>query len=433
MLKSFAFVSALSVAATASGQFIDPDYRSGSNDPNFAFWAGFDVAYTPESPPYAGLDGTEVNIPFAGGNDRARLGQYGAPGAFITSSQGIYTFSADATAFRIYDNPDYSPGNILFQTETISGSDNIPDLSTVKLFYRSDEADSFAEAGIILSGALESSDDVGNRYTAWEWDASALDIADYYIEFGYPLPHASFSAAQLDTSETFEPQIDGFGVDIETNIPFALLFGLIERTPEKAIYNEGEEVTIEAITNDSFNFIKWVTPSGERFENPITLTVNDDLRVQLILGAVDYDVWRNTAFASIHGGGVNPNDLWPEEIDYDGDGRLNALEYALGGNPEVGDLAAKPVAYETVEQDGQFFPAITFYQQVAATDLAYKVEVSGDTETWFANGDPGGPFTAEPEILSVEDDGTQLVRVQAQRPLNAAGPTPFMKLNISLQ
>lgn len=419
-------------AASLSAQFITPTYRNGDSDANFAYWEGFDVAYTAGEPPYSGLDETQVNYPYSGGNTTARLGQYGAPSAIITSSLSIYSFSDNATAFNIYDNPTYSPGDILFQTKTLSGSQSTPDFSTVKLFYRSDEGTgNWQEADIPVTAAVNSSDSVGNQYTAWEWDTSGLEIAEYFIQFAYELAHSALVEAQLDTHETFDQQLDGFGLDIQSNVPFGLLFGIVERSPEKLIYNDGEEVTIEYRPNGNFEFVKWVGPFGESTENPVTVTITDDTEIQLVTAATTYEIWRQTSFASNHGGGITPAD-WAADNDYDQDSLLNILEYALNTDPESG-LAGNQVTSVVVNVDGVDYPALEFPQQVAAEDLTYSVSVSGDLDTWFTNGDAGGPYTSAPEILSLGDDGEQYVRVRALTPLDAPASLPFMQLNVSYE
>jgi len=412
-------------------QFITPDYRSGNEDANFAHWQGFDVAYTDADPPYAGLDGSQVNIPFAGGNQYARVGQYGAPTAFITSSLGIYSFSENATAFKVYDNPSYSPGEILFQTKTLSGSQSTPDFSSVSLFYRTTDDAAFTEAEISVSAEVDSSDSVGNIYTAWEWDTSSLNIFDYYIQFAYELPHSAIVEAQLDTNETFEPQLEGFGLEVESNVPFGLLFGLIQKSPEKLIYNENEPVEITYVSNGNFEFVKWITPDGESTTNPLNITVTENTHIDLVLAPVNYGVWRQTSFPSILTGEVTPTDL-AVETDYDQDSLINLLEYALNNDPESGYMTNQ-VKSVIVNVEGVDYPAIEFPRQYAAEDLTYAVSVSGDTETWFTNGDIGGPFTAEPEVLALGDDGEEYVRVRCLTPLNAPSPFPFMQLNVSYE
>ncbi|WP_269538722.1 hypothetical protein [Cerasicoccus fimbriatus] len=421
-------IFALCLTTSLSAQFLEPTYRLGDDDANFAYWDGFDVGYTDAEPPYAGLGEFEVNHPFRGGNLNARMGQYGAPGAFITSSNGIYSFG-EPTAFKVYDNPLYDPGEILFQTMTLSGSQSLPDFSSIKLFYRSDENGAWEEAAFPVTAAIESSDSNGNIFTAWEWDVSGITIADYYIQFSYELIHSSIIEAQLDTNETFQQQLSGFGVSVDTNVPFGLLFGTINRTPEKLIYNDGETVTIEVSPSPSFVFVKWVGPFGESTDNPLVLSVTDNLEIRAILATKEYGVWRQVSFESNHGGGISASD-WAASNDYDKDGLINAMEYAIGSNPESG-IQEKRFSQALVEIDGVLYPTLTFSQQIAAEDLVYDVCVSTDLESWHSNSDPGGPYVSEPEVLHTNDDGTQQVVVRSLTPFDANNPQ-FMNLKISL-
>ncbi len=431
-MKTLSTLSIISLSAVStSAQFLTPDYRTGDDDPNFAYWLGFDVAYTDADAPFAGLSDSEVNYPFIGGDTTARLGQTAISSAIITSSQGIYSFAEDPTAYQVYDNPDYSPCEILFQTKTLSGSQSTPDFSTVKLYYRTTEGGAWVQADLSVSAAVNSSDSVGNLYTAWEWDTSSLLIADYYISFSYGLPHSSFIEAQLDTNEIFDQQLDGLGLEVETNVPFGLLFGLVNKTPEKLIYNEGEQVELEYVSNGNFAFVKWVGPFGESTENPTSFTITDNTEVQLVVAAVNYQVWRQTAFASNHGGDLTPDD-WRAEVDFDQDSKVNILEYALNTDPESG-LAGNAVQSVVVNVDGVDYPAIEFPRQAAAADLSYAVAVSADMTAWLTNADAGGPYTVAPEIISLGDNGEQFVRVRCLTPLDAPSPLPFLQLNISYE
>lgn len=432
MLKPLPYFLVMLAASGLAAQFITPDYRVGSTDADFAYWVGFDAAYTLGSPPYGGLSFDEVNIPFAGGNATARLAQDAVPGAIVTTSGSIYSFDDEPTAFKVYDNPAYDPGGILFQTQSLTGSQSLPDLATVKLYYRSVEGGVWIEYDQPVTAAVQSSDALGNQFTAWEWDVESLVIADYYIQFAYELNHSAFVEAQLDTSEAFEAQIDGFGINIDTNIPFGLSFGVIDRSPEKLVYNDGEAVTLTATPNSSFVFVKWSGPFGESTENPLTITVTGDTDIELTLAPVSYAIWRQIAFASAHGGGTPTGDLWPEDLDYEKDGRVNALEYALGGDPEASDLVAKAARLELVEDGGHTYPALVYPEQIAATDLSYTVEVSADGRTWLSNPDPGGPYTGAPEPLALNDDGTRQVRVRSLTAFDAPAPLPFLRLTISL-
>ncbi|MEO0795584.1 MAG: hypothetical protein AAFX93_10490 [Verrucomicrobiota bacterium] len=423
-------IAGLVTAQSLCAQFITPDYREDDFDENFAYWVGFDVAYTPEQPPYTGLGFDDVNIPFAGGNQNARLAQDEADAAIITSTGGIYSFQEGSTSYKVYDNPDYSPGSILFQTATLTGSQSLPDLSSAKLFYRTSSSGPWVEADIPIAAALESSNSTGDQFTVWEWDTSSLLIADYYIQFSYSLNHSSFIEAQLDTHESYEQQLDGFSINVDTNIPFGLLFGVIDRSPEKLIYNAGESVTLEVVTNSSFQFVKWIGDFGESTDNPMTITIDDNLELQAILAPVNYQVWRQIAFPAAHGSGADLGEDWASDFDFDLDGRINLIEYAFGGTPVASDLETKQIELRVIELEGKRYPAIEFAQQVAANDLTYDVASSSDLQSWQTNNDPGAPFVSDPEIISLNNDGTKQVLVRSLTPLDSENQRPFLQLLI---
>ncbi|WP_309400291.1 InlB B-repeat-containing protein [Cerasicoccus maritimus] len=409
-----------------------PDFRNGFTDEDFAYFLGFDVAYTDEDPAdYSTLTDEEVNYPFIGGNESAYLGQYAAESAIVTSTNRLYTFTDQTLGIRVYDNPTYSPGEILLQAMTYQGSQSTPLNDSVKLYYRTEAGGDWIlyEAG--YTNTVSTTDSTSNFFVAWEWDTSSLLIYDYYIQFDYELAHSSFAAAQLDTSETYDQQLDGYGLNVDTNIPYGLLFGLIEKSPEKLIYEPWETVTITADPNANYEFVKWVGDFGESTDNPLEITIAGETDVQLILAPRDYTVWRQIAFPSNHGGGISSSD-WAKDNDYDGDALSNVMEYALGGEPEN---PTQEVYFQTdiVAVDDVNYPAIVFRQQVAADDLTYSIAVSSDLSSWLTNADVGGPYTSDPEIIQLNDDGTQLTRVRSLTPLDAATPTPFIKVNISFE
>lgn len=422
--------SVLLISATLQAQFLTPDFRNGFADENFAYWLGFQVPYTPEDAPYEGLDDTEVNYTFAGGNEVARLGQYASSSAIITSTSRLYSYGGDdPLGIRVYDNPDYSPGTILLQAMTYQGSQSTPLTDSVKLFYRTADGGDWIEYSESYTNTLSTTDATSNHFISWEWDTSSLLIYDYYIQFDYELIHSSFAAAQLDTNETYETQFDGLGLNINTNVYFGQLYGIITKTPEKVVYEPFETVRIEAITNESFEFVKWVGDFGESTENPLDVTVTG-ADITLIVATTNYRAWRQQAFPSNHGGGITTSD-WASSNDYDGDGMTNAMEYMVGGQPE-NPVLEEYYHIETVTVQGEDYPAIVFRQQCAAEDLSYQIAVSYDLDNWLTNDSPGGPYTSDPEIINLNDDGTKVVRVRSLTPLNAETPTPFLNLNAVL-
>jgi Lamin Tail Domain/Concanavalin A-like lectin/glucanases superfamily/CotH kinase protein/Chitobiase/beta-hexosaminidase C-terminal domain len=85
--------------------------------------------------------------------------------------------------------------------------------------------------------------------------------------------------------------------------------------------------------------------------------------------------------------------------DDDGDGILNALEYALALNPISADTGALPSA-QLIMDGGQQYPAITFRRRTVAADLALVVEASGNLVAW------GGPPVTVLVNTTNHGDGT---------------------------
>lgn len=97
--------------------------------------------------------------------------------------------------------------------------------------------------------------------------------------------------------------------------------------------------------------------------------------------------------------------------DPDGDGIPNALEYALGLNPNVASTAGLPM-FSFVSDAGQTYGALTFTRVKAATDIDYLPSVRSDLNS--------GAWTALPEVVSVVDHGdTETVTVRDSVPQSA--------------
>jgi len=82
--------------------------------------------------------------------------------------------------------------------------------------------------------------------------------------------------------------------------------------------------------------------------------------------------------------------------DPDGDGIPNALEYALGLNPNVASMAGLPT-FSLITTNGETYGALTFTRVKAATDMDYLPSVRGDASS--------GAWTLVTEVVSVVDCG----------------------------
>lgn len=425
IMRSLLFgLTCLATCTLSAAIFVVPDYRIGSSDtnydedPDFAYWPGFVAAYTPGTPPYSSdLGYTEVNYPFFGGNDDARIGQHANPVARITSNDGIYTFQGGPTAFFVYDKPDYSPGTILFQTATFNGSFSLPDASSAQIYYRSSPTGPWQLANFPITATATGTDVFSHVYIAWEWDTSSLSIYDYYISFSYPERHSSLIQATLETHDTYETALEGYSLKINTNLSFGTLFGLVYKSPEKMIYKPGEVVTITPDFNTGYVFAKWITEEGDSLNQSITVTMDSDKEFTLVVAAREFTVWRRMIFSLYHGG-TDMRGIWDKDVDYDSDNRNNWLEYAIAANPENSDNNTYGLFMGTVEVDNVTYPEVTFTCQIDPSDVVYTLQYSEDFVTWKDNSHPEGPFFATPEQIGVTDSGAAIMRARLLQPVS---------------
>jgi surface-anchored protein len=115
-----------------------------------------------------------------------------------------------------------------------------------------------------------------------------------------------------------------------------------------------------------------------------------------------------------------PEAIQGPNADPEGDGIVNAMEYALGLNPIALDTGGLP-AFTTVTVNGQVYGAVQFTRVKAATDLDYQV-VAADS--------PVGLWQPLFAVSSIEDRGdTEIVLALDDRP-QAHGTARFYRLLI---
>ncbi len=127
-----------------------------------------------------------------------------------------------------------------------------------------------------------------------------------------------------------------------------------------------------------------------------------------------FDQWRSTHFgASANGALAQPL------ADFDGDGILNLLEYALAGSGSAHDPSILPRGTRAA---GQL--ALSFTRTLGATDLLYEVQSSPQLTDWttIASKDGPGAWVTTPQV-TVEDGGTG--------PVVVTGAGPFMRLRVT--
>lgn len=109
--------------------------------------------------------------------------------------------------------------------------------------------------------------------------------------------------------------------------------------------------------------------------------------------------------------------------DPDGDGIPNALEYALGLDPNVASTAGLPT-FSFVTDAGQLYGALTFTRVKAATDIDYLPSVRNELT--------GGAWTPLTNVVSVTDHGeTETVTVRDTLPREAT-TNRFYQLRVNL-
>jgi hypothetical protein len=108
--------------------------------------------------------------------------------------------------------------------------------------------------------------------------------------------------------------------------------------------------------------------------------------------------------------------------DADGDGLPNAVEFALGSDPN-GENGDRLLAGTVVEVEGQSYPAVTFTRSKTASGIVVEVDAASDLS-----------FDVALELVeeSVVDlgDGTERVTV---RTASAAGAATFFRARAVLQ
>ena len=135
-----------------------------------------------------------------------------------------------------------------------------------------------------------------------------------------------------------------------------------------------------------------------------------------------YEAWQSGYFTAAElGNAAVSGDL----ADPDGDGVVNLLEYALGLNPRAAGVSGLPTSgVSTV--NGSRYLTLTYTQVIAATDIVYTPQVSGDLATWSA----GTGNVVAVSTTNNADGATQTVVVRDATALGS-GARRFMRLLVT--
>lgn len=108
------------------------------------------------------------------------------------------------------------------------------------------------------------------------------------------------------------------------------------------------------------------------------------------------------------------------QADPDGDGIPNLLEYALGGNPALGEPALRPSVSTRLEA-GRAYLTLTYSKNPAARGIVHIVETSSDLTTWSSG----------PTATTVLSESAESAMVRDNTPLDDPNSKRFIRLRVT--
>jgi hypothetical protein len=135
-----------------------------------------------------------------------------------------------------------------------------------------------------------------------------------------------------------------------------------------------------------------------------------------------YSEWRARCFR---------RDAPPEQTDLhadpDGDGLVNAVEYALDGSPLWADASGLPESYLTSGPVANaVYHGMKYRRRGGTTDLTYFVQTSTNLTDWV--GSPAEPQTTELQVRSLSD-GMEEVTLRTLEPVSGLA-AHYLRLNV---
>ena len=430
----------LSVPNLLTADFILPEYDTGQSE--YFIWESWTDSYTNYTLADVGQDVSpfpqgegNVSTDTDSSTGSSILFQTESPGAFVTSTGGMYSPYNPPQGFLVYNKPSFALQSVLFQTQS-GGS--LPDLGSASLFYRETEGGSLFEANAPAGNGFFSS--AGSAYAMWEWDLSNHTVYDYFLGFSAEGTSLSLREVWLDN---FDDTTDflGYALRVSTNGSF-LEVGSIDHSlaggdTAQPSYQPGEIVELTPTAKDwtstygaQYNhvFVGWAGAlSGDTVPGMLTFG-SEEIEVTAIFAPLTFDGW---AANNINIYIPSPSYATRSQIeaDPDGDGLINFMEYALGAPPEAAGGSPEYLPYVEENQNGSM--QYVYRRQMAATDLSYVVEVSQDLKSWNHNADgTGQTYTEEVGEPSFNGDGTEMVIVKSAGLENS--DKVFFRLSVTL-
>ena len=410
-----------SVPNLLTAEFIFPEYDTGQSE--YFIWENWTDSYTNYTLADLGQDVSpfpqgegNVSTDTDSSTGSSILFQTESPGAFVTSTGGMYSPYSPPQGFLVYNKPSFALQSVLFQTQS-GGS--LPDLGSASLFYRQEEGGSLFEANAPAGNGFFSSG--GSAYAMWEWDLSSHSVYDYFLGFSAQGTSLSLREVWLDN---FDDTTDflGYALRVSTNGSF-LEVGSIDHSlaggdTAQPSYQPGEIVELTPTAKDwtskygaQYNhvFVGWAGAlSGDTVPGMLTFG-SEEIEVTAIFAPLAYEGWVGNNI-NIYVTSPSYSERAQIDADPDGDGLTNLMEYALGAPPEGAGGSPEHLPYVVENQNGS--KQYVYRRQMAATDLSYVVEVSQDLINWNHNADnTGQTYTEEVGEAVFNGDGTETVRV----------------------
>lgn len=449
-----AYFTALGVSHAQSGSFIIPALRGGEHA-DFAYWDLFrnepnkNSNHNYDNPP-ALLDGLgeddHGNLTSVTAKNRTFLKETATPTCFVTSSGALYSFAA-ATAFEVRYTPPVDKGgevtNVIFQTQT--GGTRM-DVNNIRLVYTGT-----TPAGPMtfqLAPAFKGLDDPQTGgfserlVSAFQWNLTGLNVRDFKIVFASPASSMPLWQAQID-AVIGEPFVQELGYLLSTrsrpitrhgrvgSIDKNLAAGMDER-----FFNEGQPLNLLADPESGWMPTGWyyngVSTSGSSL--PLIFP-GQDITVLALFAPQNYPAWREAMFNHKNTLLGTEDDYENDEIslkdvDHDGDGLINAGEYALGGDPYTDDPGRWSPQMLRVDVGGVPHLAIRYRTNgapVSHLDTVFKAQLSMDGgSTWTDNGTV--PTTVEHSRV-LQSDGSAFVTARTVLPVSELPAEAAMRID----